>query len=188
MKLAEKLVKLALAEVGVEEIDGTNCGPRVNEYKAATNLPPKESWPWCAAFLCWLIRAAMDGGSYTFARPVTASAWGFEAWSRAQDDSTHTLKPAGGRYSTRRYCHLHIFAHRSRDFRARCQRARGDGRGQHGHSGIKRGRRRFPQDAATFANPLSHSLHGVDFHHPPTNPALKSRVFSCGDLRAKEAA
>jgi hypothetical protein len=95
MKLALKLVELAKKEVGVEEIDGSNMGPRVNEYKSATNLPPNESWPWCAAFICWLVREAMKGGEYTFKRPTTAGAWDFENWSRRQDDSTSTKKPAG---------------------------------------------------------------------------------------------
>lgn len=96
MKLAEKLVALAKKEVGVEEVDGTNTGPRVNEYKAATDLPPKSPWPWCAAFICWLIREAMKDGKYTFARPVTAGAWDFENWSRRQDNSTQTKKPHRG--------------------------------------------------------------------------------------------
>lgn len=99
MKLAQRLVELAKKEVGVEEIDGTNCGPRVNEYKGATNLPPKEAWPWCAAFICWLVREAMKGencNSYTFQRPTTAGAWDFENWSRRQDNSTQTKKPHGG--------------------------------------------------------------------------------------------
>lgn len=96
MKLSEKLVKLALSQVGIEEIDGTNCGPRVNEYKSATNLPANESWPWCAAFICWLVREAMKDGTYTFKRPTTAGAWDFERWSLAQDSSTQTKKPHGG--------------------------------------------------------------------------------------------
>ena len=96
MKLSEQIVSIAKREVGVEEIDGTNCGPRVNEYKAATNLPPTEQWPWCAAFVCWVVREAMKGGKYTFKRPTTASAWGMEAWSLAQDSSTQTKKPHGG--------------------------------------------------------------------------------------------
>jgi len=58
MKLAQELVKVALEEVGVEEIDGTNCGEGVNVYKATTNLPPDEGWPWCAAFVCWCVRKA----------------------------------------------------------------------------------------------------------------------------------
>lgn len=88
-----------MAEVGVEEIDGTNCGERVNVYKAATNLPSDEAWPWCAAFVCWCVRkAAFAAGvpfTSTFRRPTTAGAWAFEAWSRAQDNSTHTLKTPG---------------------------------------------------------------------------------------------
>lgn len=97
MKLAQKIVEIARKEVGVEEVDGTNCGKRVNEFKAATTLDPSESWPWCAAFICWVVRAAMAacGGTYTFKRPTTASAWGLEAWSLAQDRSTWTKKPHG---------------------------------------------------------------------------------------------
>lgn len=99
MKIPEALVKIALDEVGVEEIDGTNCGPRVNEYKAATNLPPKESWPWCAAFVCFCVRAAMrltnTVETATFKRPTTASAWDFENWSKRQDNTTQTRRSPG---------------------------------------------------------------------------------------------
>jgi len=94
--LAEKLVALAQLEIGVEEVDGTNCGVRVDQYKSATNLPPHESWPWCAAFVCWLVREAIrTDGPYTFARPTTAGAWDFENWSLKQDNSTHTLRNPG---------------------------------------------------------------------------------------------
>lgn len=94
-KLAPKLVALARKEVGTEEVNGTNCGPRVNQYKAATNLPPKESWPWCAAFIDFLVMQAMKGGIYTFKRPTTAGAWDLENWSLAQDDSTNTRRNPG---------------------------------------------------------------------------------------------
>jgi len=97
---SELLVRVALKEVGVQEVDGTNCGPRVNEYKAATWLPADKPWPWCAAFVCWCIREAMKiQGSdknerpYTFERPQTAGAWDFENWSLKQDNSTQTKKP-----------------------------------------------------------------------------------------------
>jgi hypothetical protein len=98
MKLAQLIPEIALSQVGVEEIDGTNCGPMVNQFKAATNLPPTEPWPWCAAFVCWVVREAMKkaGGTYTFQRPTTAGAWDFENWSKRQDDSTQTRKPHGG--------------------------------------------------------------------------------------------
>jgi hypothetical protein len=98
MRLSQKLTELARFELGTEEINGTNCGPRVNEYKAATNLPPNEEWPWCAAFVCWLVREAMKATGIketaTFKRPRTANAWAFERWSLAQDATTQTRKPA----------------------------------------------------------------------------------------------
>jgi hypothetical protein len=91
------LIQIAELEVGTSEVNGTNCGPRVNEYKAATNLPPAKSWPWCAAFICWVVREAMKKASIhetkTFRRPRTAGAWDFENWSLAQDDTTSTKKP-----------------------------------------------------------------------------------------------
>lgn len=99
-KLPKSLAQIAVAEIGVEEVDGTNCGPRVNEYKAATNLPPKEPWPWCAAFVCWCVREAMKATdtkeTKTFKRPTTAGAWDFENWSLRQDNSTQTKKPHNG--------------------------------------------------------------------------------------------
>lgn len=98
-KLPSKLVELARKEIGVEEVNGSNCGPRVNEYKAATNLPPSESWPWCAAFICWLVREAMRATgtpeTATFKRPKTAGAWDFINWSLAQDKSTQTKRSPG---------------------------------------------------------------------------------------------
>jgi hypothetical protein len=99
MRLAQRLVELAKKEVGVEEIGGTNCGPRVNEYKAATWLPPDQAWPWCAAFIDWLVMRAMEdsGKEFTFQRPRTAGAWDLENWSMKQDGSTWTkLNPQAG--------------------------------------------------------------------------------------------
>lgn len=98
--LSSELVHIAKSEVGVEEIDGTNCSPRVNEYKAATNLNPKQPWPWCAAFVCWCVReAAKSAGvefTKTFRRPVTAGALDLERWSREQDRATWTKAPPNG--------------------------------------------------------------------------------------------
>jgi hypothetical protein len=97
MNLAPHIVKIATAEIGVEEVNGTNCGPRVDEYKAATWLDPKKGWPWCAAFICWVVQQALiqsgTAETKTFKRPRTAGAWDLENWSRQQDDSTSTKKP-----------------------------------------------------------------------------------------------
>jgi hypothetical protein len=99
MTLREKLIELARKEIGVSEVNGTNCGPRVDQYKSATWLDPKKGWPWCAAFICWLIREGLaETGtkeSKTFKRPRTAGAWDFENWSREQGSETHTKKPHG---------------------------------------------------------------------------------------------
>ena len=97
--IANTLADIAHAEIGVEEIDATNCGPRVNEYKAATKLPPNENWPWCAAFVCWCVQEAakVAGVGFTplFQRPTTAGAWALENWSLKQDASTQTKKHPG---------------------------------------------------------------------------------------------
>lgn len=96
-KLPTAIVRIATAEVGVEEVNGTNCGPRVNEYKGATNLDPQESWPWCAAFVCWVVREALKTTGVketpTFKRPTTAGALDLENWSLRQDNSTQTKRP-----------------------------------------------------------------------------------------------
>jgi hypothetical protein len=98
--IASEIVRIANGEVGIEEVNGSNCGHRVNQYKAATNLPPDQSWPWCAAFVCWVIREALIAiqakETATFKRPRTAGAWDFENWSLAQDSTTWTKKPHGG--------------------------------------------------------------------------------------------
>lgn len=98
MKLASEIIRIAKQEVGVEEVNGTNCGVRVNEYKAATWLPADQAWPWCAAFVCWVVREAMAAAGIketaTFKRPRTAGAWDFENWSLQQDATTQTKKPA----------------------------------------------------------------------------------------------
>ena len=100
MSLAKEIVRIAKAEVGVREIRDTNCGVRVDEYKAATWLNPKKGWAWCAAFVCWVVREAMASTGVkqtkTFKRPRTAGAWDFENWSLEQDSTTNTKKPHGG--------------------------------------------------------------------------------------------
>tara|TARA_R100001509_G_scaffold75301_1_gene42106 strand:+ start:447 stop:1067 length:621 start_codon:yes stop_codon:yes gene_type:complete len=83
--IPKKMVALAREEIGVSEVDGSNCGPRVDEYKAATWLDPDKGWPWCAAFICWLVREAIEGEDVKFKRPRTAGAWDFENWAKQQD-------------------------------------------------------------------------------------------------------
>lgn len=48
-----KLIEFATKEVGVREV-GDNSGKRVREYQAATTLGGSH-WPWCAAFVAFII-------------------------------------------------------------------------------------------------------------------------------------
>jgi hypothetical protein len=94
--LPELVQSFARNEIGVTEVNGTNCGPRVNEYKAATWLDPTLGWPWCAAFVDWCVWRAMDAAGtlrFTFSRPRTAGAWDLENWCKQQDNSVILKKP-----------------------------------------------------------------------------------------------
>ena len=102
MKTLSELIKeIALGEVGVREIGTSNSGQRVKEYQASTGLKGT-GWPWCAAFICWVVRQAMyaqftaGAKGHTFKRPQTAAAYGFDEWSLAQDDSTKTFRKHPG--------------------------------------------------------------------------------------------
>jgi cell wall-associated NlpC family hydrolase len=96
LSFASKLIALAKKEIGVEEVDGTNCGPRVNEYKSATWLDSTKSWPWCAAFICWLFREVIKDDKYPFKRPQTAGAYDFENWCKQQPSGVELKKPHKG--------------------------------------------------------------------------------------------
>jgi hypothetical protein len=96
----ETLIEVAQAEVGVKETGLTNRGPRVDDYQRATWLEVKDWGAWCAAFVCFCVREALVAWhlpvvTSSFERPRTASAFGFEKWSLAQDSTTQTRKPCG---------------------------------------------------------------------------------------------
>ena len=82
--IPEKMVTLAREQIGVSEVDGSNCGPVVDEYKAATWLEPTKGWTWCAAFICRVVRESIKVEKVSFKRPQTAGAWDFENWANKQ--------------------------------------------------------------------------------------------------------
>jgi len=92
MILAENVAKIAHTQIGVRETS-TNGGESIAEYQRATWLPVGP-WPWCAAFVCHVIRQAMSGGTWTFKRPKTAGAWDMENWCKSVDNSAKLHKPA----------------------------------------------------------------------------------------------
>lgn len=80
--LPETLARIAESQVGIEEQGGNNRGPQIQAYQSATNLSGT-GWPWCAAFVCWVVWQALQKSGFTppWLRPRTAGAWNLEAWA-----------------------------------------------------------------------------------------------------------
>lgn len=89
----KRLLEIATHEVGTHEVGGNNCGPRIVQYQSATWLKPAP-WPWCAAFICWVIREWLKSPEVLTKlslrndkeaekwRPQTAGAFDFERWAK----------------------------------------------------------------------------------------------------------
>ncbi len=81
--LPEVIATIAEAEAGknIREVGGNNRGADVERYQRATWLMPG-AWPWCAAFVCWVVFQALEvTGIKGWPRPRTAGAYDFEAWA-----------------------------------------------------------------------------------------------------------
>lgn len=92
----DKLVKIALGEVGHHEEGGNNRGPQIVKYQKATWLSP-DAWPWCAAFIDWciMIWQAQNPDMPHFERPQTAGAFDLERWAKEQNFKIlHDIEPA----------------------------------------------------------------------------------------------
>ncbi len=96
-----KLVAIAEAELGKKETAGSNRGPDVRKYQAATTLAPG-AWPYCAAFVCWCIQQwlndpevrawlALKKSTPAAWRPKTALAFGFLKWAQARPATVEVL-------------------------------------------------------------------------------------------------
>lgn len=75
MSLIDKVLSISQSQVGVREAGGNNRGLEVEGYLASVGLPPGQ--PWCAAFVCWVLRQAGVPE-----RPSTGDTWALEAWGR----------------------------------------------------------------------------------------------------------
>jgi len=88
----DALARIAEKEIGTREIGGNDRGPRVREYQSATWTEPGV-WPWCASFVCWIIREWMKSPSVQaivhFQRPKTTGAFDFIRW--AKDEGLQVL-------------------------------------------------------------------------------------------------
>jgi hypothetical protein len=81
--LRDAAAPLALAQVGVREHGGRNRGDQVEEYLAAVDLPPGESW--CCAGIVWCYREATIrcGGGLQLPLPRTGKC--AYLWARVPD-------------------------------------------------------------------------------------------------------
>lgn len=102
-RLPEAIAHAAESKIGIREKGGNNKGPDLAPFFAADSYKPNPSddgYAWCAAFVCWAVKTAMDatGTKETpgFQRPTTPGAWAFEKWSLAQDATTQTKKKPRG--------------------------------------------------------------------------------------------
>ena len=96
MSLRKTLANIAASEIGVRETGGNNRGPKIVEYQSATWLKPAP-WPWCAAFVCWVIRQWLKQPDVRTAlslrndreaeawRPKTAGAFDFARWAKEKE-------------------------------------------------------------------------------------------------------
>jgi peptidoglycan hydrolase-like protein with peptidoglycan-binding domain/GH24 family phage-related lysozyme (muramidase) len=116
----DKLLAIAQAEVGVREVGGNNNGVRVRDYQRATDLRPLSDWPWCAAFISWVIREWLDNSpearramgwkneEVEAKRPKTAGAFAYIDWARRfeQEILPPTTPPEPGMIAVFDFSHI----------------------------------------------------------------------------------
>lgn len=97
-QLPEQLALRAISMVGLHEQPlGSNTGPLIQQFFSADNYRPNstdDGYAWCASFVCRIVQLAMSSlgiaETTTFKRPRTPGAFALAAWSRDQDNTTHT--------------------------------------------------------------------------------------------------
>jgi hypothetical protein len=139
----EKLVDIALSQVGVKEVGGNNNGPEIRKYQASTNLKPA-SWPWCAALTSWVTREWLkDPEAIEWLglrvmtpeqwRPKTAAAFGYISWAKERPATTKVLssrsKPHVGDFAIFDFSHIGIVTKVLSDGRFQCVEGNTNGRG-----------------------------------------------------------
>lgn len=92
LAIRQKLIAIARAKVGTIEIPrNSNTGPSILEFQRASNLDGT-GWPYCAAFVDWVIlqwgklpevlkALNLTPSEFERWRPKTAAAYGFHEWA-----------------------------------------------------------------------------------------------------------
>lgn len=82
--IADAIVKIAQTQVGVRETS-KNQGPGIEKFWTATSYPDgyANREPYCAAFVCWVVREAALNKVIPFSLPRSPVAYDFEKWGKA---------------------------------------------------------------------------------------------------------
>lgn len=95
-----RLADIAEKYIGVQESPrGSNCGPMVDKFKAATDLNPKENWPWCAAFVSFCCQELQKEEQRFRLAPHEASVAALWNWA---DDNALRFSPVSSVYQPQR--------------------------------------------------------------------------------------
>ena len=85
--VASLIVEIAKAELAKRVRETSkNQGPEIAKYWTATNYPDgfKNREPYCAAFVCWVVKQACAGvANRPFTLPTSPVAYDLEIWARA---------------------------------------------------------------------------------------------------------
>ncbi|MES2660641.1 MAG: peptidoglycan-binding protein [Verrucomicrobiota bacterium] len=139
----DKLLAIAQTEVGVREVGGNNCGVRVRDYQRATDLRPLADWPWCAAFVSWVIREWLGSSPEAqralgwrneetdAKRPKTAGAFAYIDWARRFDQEIlpPTTTPEPGMIAVFDFSHIGIVKAAVAGNKFKCIEGNTNGRG-----------------------------------------------------------
>lgn len=84
-RFADTLVKVATKDLGIRETSH-NQGEGIAKFWTATSYPDgyRNREPYCAAAVCYWIKEALKGESYSFQLPKTPLAFGFCKWARRE--------------------------------------------------------------------------------------------------------
>jgi len=110
----KELAEIAERYIGTKESPiGSNCGPVVNKFKAATTLDPKGNWPWCAAFVSYCVQALIKERTDESieAPPLLAAAYSFESWGKKNNALVFTPKQIPPHWIERGDIVIYNFSH-----------------------------------------------------------------------------
>lgn len=82
--IADDVVRVAKTQIGLRETS-KNQGPGLAKYWTATTYPTgyANREPYCAAFVCWVVREACLNKVIPFSLPNSPVAYDFEKWGAA---------------------------------------------------------------------------------------------------------